>query len=68
MADAYKCDLTGKLVEGTMAHSFLAPINENVALLIYPQRKADERHFVPGAISPEMVEKIKAALAKLGTK
>lgn len=65
MAEAFKCDLTGKLCEGKVEHAFLAPINDTVSLLCYPQKKVNEHQNVGGALSPETVEKIKAAIAAI---
>ncbi len=68
MGSAFKCDITGKLVEGVPQSQFLVALNDEVSLLCYPQKKLDPAHNVPGAVAPEVVKQIEAALGKLFAK
>lgn len=66
MSTAYKCDLTEKIVEGAGIKRVIVDLG-NLRLIVIPQRKV-EKQFTEGDLSPEAVEKIKAALLTLKQK
>lgn len=70
MSKAYKCDLTGKLFEGTAPRAINVPLKENLRLQCTLQRKVGQA-WVPANVSEEaaaiLVDEIGAAvLAKYG--
>lgn len=65
MADAYKCDVTGKLHEGKPPLHIVVPVTKDVSLLIYPQRRLNERQNEPGNIGPTAIAAIEKALSNL---
>lgn len=65
MAEAFICDLSGKLCPGKAQVQFLAPVKGEVELLVYPQRRIDEMRMAPGQLAPEVVARILKALAEI---
>jgi hypothetical protein len=61
MGNAYKCDLTGEIVEGVGMKVFFVQLG-NMRLKIIPQRKISDRVFDQGDLSPESVRRIEAAI------
>ena len=67
MSTAYRCDLTEKIVEGAGIKRLTVDLG-NLRLIVIPQRKAENKQYTEGDLSPAAVEQIKAALLTLKPK
>ena len=62
MGKAYKCDLTGEIIEGDGVKSFFVEL-PNLRLRIVPQRKISDKVFDnDGDLSPDSRKKIEMAI------
>lgn len=68
MANAYKCDFTGKLVEGTPIRAVDVEISDNLVIRAQLFEKHPGNRLVEGELSPEGAHVIQAALATLKRK
>ena len=64
MATAYKCDLDGKLYEGTGTGQMEIDVSENCRLRVVPFGKNKGGAFAQGVICPDQAAFIKDALQK----
>lgn len=64
MAQAYKCDVSGKLCEGTGIQKLSVQLTPAVMLDIIPHNKINDKQYGQGTISPEIAGRIEQALKR----
>lgn len=65
MGKAYKCEVTGKVLEGEPVLNVLVTLSPTTALLVVPQVIVDKSHMSQGGICPEAASRIGELLAPL---
>jgi hypothetical protein len=62
MAKAFKCDVSGKVVEGEPKTSGLVRIKGGAAFIITPQRANGQNAFTQGEVTTEVIDQAAKAL------
>lgn len=64
MAQAYKCDVSGKLCEGAGVQKLNVQITPGALLEVIPHNRINDKQYGQGTISPEIAGRIEQALKR----